>query len=207
MQFTELSFLYLWLPLALAAYFSAKKLRTKNTILLCASLIFYAMGQPLYLALLVGLSWLNFGLARKIRGGKRRTLIVPVAINITVLVMLKYLDFFLGNRECGIILSIARQMVAVLNDWGMSLREPTGALPMGVSFYTFSMVSYLVDVYRGKVEAEKRFDHLLLYLTMFPKLLQGPIVRYVDVAPQIRQRKTTSQGAYEGAQRFVFGLA
>ena len=207
MQFTELSFLYLWLPLALAAYFSAKKLRTKNTILLCVSLIFYAMGQPLYLALLVGLSWLNFGLARKIRGGKRRTLIVPVAINITVLVMLKYLDFFLGNRECGIILSIARQMVAVLNAWGMSLREPTGALPMGVSFYTFSMVSYLVDVYRGKVEAEKRFDHLLLYLTMFPKLLQGPIVRYVDVAPQIRQRKTTSQGAYEGAQRFVFGLA
>ena len=207
MQFTQLSFLYLWLPLALAAYFSAKKLRTKNTILLCASLIFYAMGQPFYLALLVGLSWLNFKLAQKICAGKRRTLIVPVAINITVLVMLKYLDFFLGNRECGILLSIAQQMVYALNSMGMRLREPTGTLPIGVSFYTFSMISYLADVYRGKVEAEKRFDHLLLYLTMFPKMLQGPIVRYVDAVPQIRQRKTTPQAAFEGAQRFVFGLA
>ena len=81
MEFTQLSFLYLWLPVSLAAYFSAKKLRTKNTILLCASLIFYAMGQPFYLALLVGLSWLNFQLAKKIRPEKRMTLIVPVAIN------------------------------------------------------------------------------------------------------------------------------
>ena len=207
MQFTDLTFLYLWLPLALAAYFSAKNLRTKNTILLCASLLFYAMGQPVYLALLVGLSWLNFRLAQKICPDARKTLILPVAINIAVLGLLKYLDFFLGIRECGILLSLSQQLVAALNSIGMSLREPTGALPMGVSFYTFSMVSYLVDVYRGKVEAEKRFNHLLLYLTMFPKLLQGPIVRYVDVAPQIRQRKTTPQAAFEGAQRFVFGLA
>ena len=207
MEFTQLSFLYLWLPVSLAAYFSVKNLRTKNTILLCASLIFYAMGQPAYLALLVGLSWLNFSLAKKIRVGVEKTLILPVAINIAVLVLLKYLDFFLGIRECGILLSLSQQLVAVLNNFGLNLRQPTGALPMGVSFYTFSMLSYLVDVYRGKVEAEKRFNHLLLYLTMFPKLLQGPIVRYVDVAPQIRQRKTTPEAAFEGAQRFVFGLA
>ena len=207
MEFTQLSFLYLWLPLSLAAYFSAKKLRTKNTILLTASLIFYALGQPAYLALLVGLSWLNFHLARKIRVGVEKTLIVPVAVNVTVLVLLKYLDFFIGNRECGILLSLAQQLVAGLNNIGFHLRQPTGALPMGVSFYTFSMVSYLVDVYRGKMAAEKRFGHLLLYLTMFPKVLQGPIVRYVDIAPQIRQRKTTPQAAFEGAQRFVFGLA
>ena len=207
MEFTQLSFLYLWLPLALAAYFSAKKMRTKNTVLLWASLLFYAMGQPAYLLLLVGLSWLNFKLARKIRPGQRKTLIVPVAINIGVLGLLKYLDFFLGIRDGGILLAMARGVTNGLNGLGLSLREPTGALPMGVSFYTFSMVSYLVDVYRGKIKAERKFSNLLLYLTMFPKMLQGPIVRYADVMPQLRQRKSTPQAVFEGLQRFIFGLA
>ena len=207
MEFTQLSFLYLWLPLALAAYFSAKKMRAKNTVLLWASLLFYAMGQPAYLLLLVGLSWLNFKLARKIRPSQRKTLIVPVAINIGVLGLLKYLDFFLGIRDGGILLAMARGVTNGLNGLGLSLREPTGALPMGVSFYTFSMVSYLVDVYRGKIKAERKFSNLLLYLTMFPKMLQGPIVRYADVAPQLRQRKSTPQAVFEGLQRFIFGLA
>ena len=207
MEFTNLSFLYLWLPVTLTAYFSVKRVRTKNTILLCASLIFYAMGQPGYLLLLLGLSRLNFSLARKIRPEQRRTLIVPVAINVGALVLLKYLDFFLGIREGGILLQAARGLTNGLNSLGLSLREPTGALPMGVSFYTFSMVSYLVDIYRGKVKPERKFSNLLLYLTMFPKLLQGPIVRYADVASQLRQRKTTPEAAFEGAQRFIFGLA
>ena len=207
MEFTDLSFLYLWLPLALAAYFSVRKLRTKNTILLTTGLLLYAMGQPSYLLLLVGLSWLNFRLAKKIRPDQRGTLILPVAINIAVLGLLKYLDFFLGLRDGGVVLLAARGLTGLLNSLGLSLKEPTGALPMGVSFYTFSMISYLVDIYRGKVEPEKRFSRLLLYLTMFPKLLQGPIVRYADIAPQMRQRKTTAQAAFEGAQRFVFGLS
>ena len=207
MEFTQLSFLYLWLPLALAAYFTARNIRTKNTILLCASLIFYAMGQPGYLVLLVGLSWLNYKLARKIRPEQRKTLLLPVAINVAALVLLKYLDFFLGIRDGGILLSTAEGLTNGLNSLGLSLGKPTGALPMGVSFYTFSMVSYLVDVYRGKVRPERKFSNLLLYLTMFPKLLQGPIVRYTDIAPQLRQRKSSPEAVFEGAQRFIFGLA
>ena len=207
MEFTDLSFLYLWLPLSLAAYFSARRLRTKNNILLASSLIFYAMGQPFWLLLLVGLSRLNFRLAQGIRPGVEKTLILPAAVNIGVLAGLKYLDFFLGIQGDGLLLTAARGLVNGLNGLGMTLSEPVGALPMGISFYTFSMISYLVDVYRGKVTAEKRFSHLLLYLAMFPKLLQGPIVRYADMAPQLRQRKTTPQAAFEGAQRFAFGLA
>ena len=207
MEFTDLSFLYLWLPLSLAAYFTARRLRTKNNILLASSLIFYAMGQPFWLLLLVGLSWLNFRLAQGIRRGVEKTLILPMALNIGTLALLKYLDFFLGIRGDGLLLTAARGLVNGLNSLGMTLSAPTGALPMGISFYTFSMISYLADVYRGKVTAEKRFSHLLLYLAMFPKLLQGPIVRYADIHPQLRQRKTTPQAAFEGAQRFAFGLA
>ena len=207
MEFTELSFLYLWLPCLLAAYFLLPSMGMKNAVLLCFSLIFYAMGQPGYLVLLLLLSWVNFFLARRIRSHRRSTLILPVALNIAVLFLLKYLDFFLGLREGGILLNAARQLTELLNGMGLSLGEPTGALPMGISFYTFSMISYLADVYRGKVGFEKKFSHFLLYLTMFPKILQGPIVRYADIAPQLRQRSTTAQAAFEGAQRFVFGLA
>ena len=207
MEFTDLSFLYLWLPLTLAAYFIARKLRTKNKILLVTSLLFYAMGQPLYLLVLAGLSGLNFRLAQKILPGRRRTLILPVAINVAVLVLLKYLDFFLGFREDGVLLSASRWLVSGLNRMGLTLKAPTGALPMGISFYTFSVVSYLADVYRGKIPAETRFSRLLLYLTMFPKMLQGPIVRYADLAPQLRKRRTSPKDAFEGLQRFVFGLA
>ena len=178
MEFTNLSFLYLWLPPVLAAYFLARSIRVKNAILLGFSLVFYAMGQPLYLLMLVGLSGLNFYLSRKIHPGRQITVLVPVAVNIAVLVLFKYLD-----------------------------RTPNGVMPMGVSFYTFSAISYLVDIYRGRIPAEKRFSLLLLYLTMFPKILQGPIVRYTDIASQLRRRTTDPEAIFQGALRFSCGLA
>ena len=178
MEFTDLSFLYLWLPPVLAAYFLARSMGVKNAILLGFSLIFYAMGQPLYLLMLVGLSWLNFHLARKIRPDRQITLWVPVAVNIAVLALFKFVDRF-----------------------------PGGVLPIGVSFYTFSTIAYLVDVYRGRTPAENRFSRLLLYLTMFPKILQGPIVRYTDVASQLRSRSTDPEAIFQGALRFTCGLA
>ena len=207
MEFTDLSFLYLWLPCLLAAYFLLPSMGMKNKVLLGFSLIFYAMGQPGYLVLLLLLSWVNFHLARKIRPKRCSTLIIPVALNITVLFLLKYLNFFLGIREGGILLNAAQGLTELLNGMGLSLGEPTGALPMGISFYTFSMISYLADVYRGKVRPEKKFSRLMLYLTMFPKVLQGPIVRYADIAPQLRRRSSTPQAVFEGLQRFAFGLA
>ena len=147
----------------------------KNAVLLAFSLIFYATGRPLHLALLVGLSWVNFFLAKRIRPGFPITVWLPVALNIGVLAAFKYL--------------------------------PGASLPMGISFYTFSMIAYLADVYLKRTAAEQKFSSLLLYLTMFPKLLQGPIVRYRDVAPQLTQRTTSPQAAFEGGLRFAAGLA
>ncbi len=211
MEFANLYFLYILLPITLLVYFLIPDMRRKNLTLLGVSLLFYAMGQPIYLALIIGLSYLNYSLAVKINPERRATLIVPVAINIAVLGLFKYLDFFLGmvglGVEGGLLLSGLKGMVAVLNKLGFGFKEPTTVLPIGISFYTFSVISYLVDVYRKKIPAEKDFNTLLLYLTMFPKVLQGPIVRYDQVAPLMWERKQNPRMIFEGAQRFAFGLA
>lgn len=212
MEFSSLYFLYLFLPLTLAVYFLMPGLRLKNIVLLVASLLFYAMGQPLYLLLLVGLSYLNFVLAKRIRPGKKKSLILPVAINLGVLALFKYLDFFLGifgisAESGGVLLSLVRSITEGLNSAGFAFRTPSSVLPIGLSFYAFQVVSYLADVYWGKVKAERSFFCLLLYLSMFPKVVQGPIVRYEQIAPQLRQRRTTSLAAFKGALRFLMGLA
>ncbi len=211
MEFSNLYFLYILLPVTLLVYFLMPDIRKKNMTLLAVSLLFYAMGQPLYVALIVGLSYLYYFLAQRISQENPGTLLVPVALNILVLALFKYLDFFLGmvglGVEGGLLLSGLKGLVNWLNSLGFAFQEPTSVLPIGISFYTFSVISYLVDVYRRKVSAEKDFCNFLLYLTMFPKLLQGPIVRYEQVAPQLSERKTNPRMVFEGAQRFAFGLA
>lgn len=211
MEFSNLYFLYILLPLTLVVYFFMPDIRKKNTVLLVVSLLFYAMGQPIYVLLMAGLSYLNYRFALRMDPEDRATVLLPVAVNILVLAVFKYLDFFLGmvglGVEGGLLLSGLKGMVKGLNSIGFAFREPTTVLPIGISFYTFSVISYLVDVYREKVPAEKSFFNLLLYLTMFPKLLQGPIVRYEQIAPQLTQRSTNPRMIFEGAQRFVFGLA
>lgn len=212
MEFSSLYFLYLFLPLTLLAYFLVPGLRLKNIILLAASLLFYAMGQPVYVLLLVGLSYANFAMARRIRPGKRNTLFLPVVVNLAVLGLFKYLDFFLGIfgitvADGGVMLAALRGITNGLNSIGFAFRSPTSALPLGLSFYAFQVISYVADVYRGKVKAERSFFNLLLYLSMFPKMMQGPIVRYEQVARQLMDRRTTPRAAFEGAQRFIIGLA
>lgn len=211
MEFSNLYFLYILLPLTLVVYFFMPDIRKKNTVLLVVSLLFYAMGQPLYVLLMVGLSYLNYLFALRMDPQDRGTILLPVAVNILVLAVFKYLDFFLGmiglGVEGGLLLSGLKGMVKGLNSIGFAFREPTTVLPIGISFYIFSVISYLVDVYREKVPAEKNFPDLLLYLTMFPKLLQGPIVRYEQIAPQLTQRSANPRMIFEGAQRFAFGLA
>lgn len=211
-EFSSLYFLYLFLPLTLLAYFLVPSLRLKNIVLLAASLLFYAMGQPVYVLLLVGLSYANFAMARCIRPGKRNTLLLPVVVNLAVLGLFKYLDFFLGIfgitvADGGVMLSALRGITNGLNSIGFAFRSPTSALPLGLSFYAFQVISYVADVYRGKVKAERSFFNLLLYLSMFPKMMQGPIVRYEQVARQLMDRRTTPRAAFEGAQRFIIGLA
>lgn len=211
MEFSNLYFLYILFPLTVLVYFLMPDMRKKNLTLLIVSLLFYAMSQPIYLALMVGLSYLNFLLAKRINPEDRGTLIMPVALNIAVLALFKYLDFFLGmiglGSEKGVLMGALTALTEGLNSIGFSFKAPTTVLPIGISFYTFSVVSYVVDVYRGKVKAQQNFQHLLMYLLMFPKMLQGPIVRYEQIAEQLEERKTHPRMIFEGAQRFIFGLA
>ncbi len=211
MEFSNLYFLYILLPISLLVYFLMPDMRRKNMTLLVVSLLFYAMGQPLYLLLMVALSYLNFRMAHSIDPHEPSTLVLPVAVNIGVLVIFKYLDFFLGifglGGEDGVMLGMAKGIVTSLNAIGFSFQTPSTVLPVGISFYIFSVISYMADVYRGKVAPEQRFSQLMLYLLMFPKLLQGPIVRYTDVAEQLQQRRHHPRMVFEGAQRFIMGLA
>lgn len=211
MEFSNLLFLFILFPAAVLVYHLMDDMRKKNLTLLIISLLFYAMGQPIYLALMVGLSYLNFVLAKRIDPEDRGTLILPVALNIAVLGLFKYLDFFLSmvglGSDQGILLGALTGLVKSLNSIGFSFQTPTTVLPIGLSFYTFSVISYLVDVNRGKVKPEQSFQNLLIYLLMFPKMLQGPIVRYEQIADQLTNRKHHPRQIFEGAQRFVFGLA
>ena len=210
MDFSNLYFLYIWLPLVLAAYFLARDMRWKNYILAGFSLFFYAMGQPIYLGLLLGLTYVNFCLAHKIRPGEAATLWKPIAVNIGVLALFKYLDFLLslvGLRTGeGVLLTMLKWVIAGLNAVGFGFDKPSSVLPIGISFYTFSMISYLADVYRGRVEPEGSFKKLVLYAAMFPKILQGPIVRYSDVRAQLSRREAGPQAVFEGGLRFLVGL-
>lgn len=211
-EFSSLLFLYLFLPLTAVVYFLMPGIRRKNIVLLVASLLFYSMGQPLYLPLLVGLSYVNYSLAKRIPQHGRRMLFLAVGIDLAVLCLFKYLDFFLGmfgvSTNGGLLLSAMQAAVRWLNGiFHMTLREPTGILPLGISFYTFQTIAYLVDVYRKKTEPQQSFLCLLLYLSMFPKMMQGPIVRYAQIEPQLTQRRTNPRMVFEGISRFTVGLA
>lgn len=178
MEFSNLFFLYIFLPLTLAIYFLVPQMRGKNYVLITASLIFYAMGQPYYLPLLLLTAYANYALAYRVQDGNRAMLAVAVGGNLAVLLLFKLLGQFTSV-----------------------------ALPIGISFYTFQLVSYQVDVYRGKTRPAQYFSKLLLYVSMFPKMVMGPIVRYEQVEKQLERRKTNPKAIFEGLIRFVVGLA
>ena len=194
MLFSSISFLYYFLPLTLVLYFLAPK-RGKNAVLLLASLIFYGWGEPKYV-LLMGLSILlgyGFGLlVEKYRERKAGKVIcgISAGISLSFLLCFKYADFFIGNFN------------AVT---GLGLPLWCLALPIGISFYTFQIISYTVDVYRGQA-AQRNLLHLAAYVAMFPQLIAGPIVRYCDIAEQLTKRKHSFHGAALGIRRFVIGL-
>ncbi len=211
MEFSNLFFLYILFPAVILIYFLLPDMRRKNMALLVISLVFYAMGQPLYMGLMVALSYLNYKLALRIDPDDRSTVLLPVAINIAVLAVFKYLDFFLATIglgvEGGLLMGSLKVIVGGLNSIGFAFKEPTTVLPIGISFYTFSVISYLMDVYNDKIDPEEDFKALLLYFMMFPKMLQGPIVRYEQVAEQLHERRHHPRAMFEGIQRFLFGLA
>ena len=211
MEFSNLYFLFILLPVTMLAYFAMPNMRLKNYALLGISAMFYAMGQPIYLLMMIGLSYVNYLLGLKIVPGDKATIFLPVAIDLLVIGLFKYLDFFLsmiGIRvEHGVIMSFYRWLVDIFNSIGFSMQYPTTVLPIGISFYIFSMISYLGDVYMGKVKIEKNFHSVLLCWLMYPQLLMGPIVRYEQVQVELHKRKQIPRMIFEGIQRFTVGLA
>ena len=197
MLFSSIPFLYYFLPLTLLCYFLAPR-RAKNAVLLLFSLVFYAWGEPKYVLFMVAsiLQGYLFGrLVEKYRNYPRRSklfLTVSVLFSLLLLGYCKYADFFI------------RSFNAVT---GLSVPLLRVALPIGISFYTFQILSYVVDVYRGTVAAQRNLVDLGAYIAMFPQLIAGPIVRYADIEPQLKERRSTPDMIAAGAQRFVLGLA
>ncbi len=195
MLFSSVTFLYYFLPLVLAVYFVSPA-RFRNAVLLAASLVFYFFGEPVYCFLLIGSSlagWL-FGLwIDKARGTKRQKfpLVLGIAALLVSLGFFKYSDFLVKNIN------------AVLGTNAGLLHI---ALPIGISFYTFQIISYLIDVFRGDTEAQRNFFDFATYVCLFPQLVAGPIVRYSTVARALKSRTVSFAQTAEGLTRFVVGL-
>jgi len=197
MLFSSPLFLYLFLPVTILIFYLIRG-ELKNTALLVASLVFYAWGGVSYSVILILSILLNylFGYLISREKGSRVYLGLGVGINLGVLVVFKYADFIVAN----------------LNDLFLNLDiEPVGQpnilLPIGISFFTFQAISYLVDVYRKEVVYQKNLINLALYISLFPQLIAGPIVRYHDIAGQLLKRSFSFDKFGEGVQRFVIGLS
>ncbi len=196
MLFSSIPFLYYFLPAVLICYFLVPR-RFKNAVLLLFSLVFYGWGEPKLLFLMVFTITLFFlcGLAigkAQTQKGKKGWLTVSVVISLALLGLFKYADFFIGSFN-----SVT----------GLSIPFLRLALPVGISFYTFQCLSYTIDVYRGNVPPQKNFISFGTYVTLFPQLIAGPIVRYIDVARELDNRESTWEDFSLGLRRFLMGLS
>lgn len=198
MLFSSTTFIFMFLTLLLILYFPIKNIKYRNIILLIFSLIFYSWGESKYifLMLLTVLIAYIFGLLiDKYRKDKKKSklfLVISIMLILLNLFIFKYLDFSIG-----IINSIFKTNIGLTKL----------VLPIGISFYTFQILSYVIDLYWGKVGVQKNYFRLLLYVSFFPQLIAGPIVRYETVEKEISDRKTTLDGFISGFKRFIWGLA
>ena len=196
MLFSSVPFLFYFLPAALLIYFAAPR-QLKNAVLLLASLFFYAWGEPKYMLLMLVSIVQGYGfglLIEKHRGQKASKvfLTLSILVSLGLLGYFKYADFFLSSVN------------AVT---GLSLPLLKLSLPIGISFYTFQVLSYVIDVYRGETAAQRNFIDLAAYVSLFPQLIAGPIVRYSDVAAELKSRTHSVSAAAEGVRRFTVGFA
>ena len=197
MVFSSLTFLLLFLPLLYALYFARTSVKWRNGVLLVMSLLFYGWGEPVWILAMILSTAVNFFCARAIvrrEEGAARKLILALGVvaSLSFLVYFKYSAF------------LANSVAALLS---LSWRMDTPRLPIGISFYTFQILTYTVDVYRGKAPAQKSPLRLLLYISCFPQLIAGPIVQYGDVENQLGERSVTPDAFTEGMERFIKGLA
>lgn len=188
-------FLCVFLPAAFCLHLLLPGMRAKNFLLVVASLVFYAYGEPIYVILLVASSAGNYILARltgecpKIR---KLTMTLAVVINLGLLVIFKYSGFLVDTFN-----SVT----------GAGIPVPQVRMPIGISFFTFQALSYVIDVYRGDASVQKNFGKVLLYISFFPQLIAGPIVKYHDVEAEINNRKQTPDEIGKGIRRFIAGLS
>lgn len=195
MLFSSITFLYCFLPCVLLVYFVVPD-RMNNAVLLLASLFFYGWGEPKYLISMLASVTQSYAaalLVERFRGTKiaKAALAVSAAASLGLLAYCKYADFFIGNFNAVTGLSVPLLRVA---------------LPVGISFYTFQILSYVIDVYRGDVPVQRNFIDLAMYVAMFPQLIAGPIVRYSDIAGSLKNRKTTLADAFMSFKS-MFGFA
>lgn len=195
MVFSSSIFLFVFLPILLLVYFFTAK-RYRNIILLLASLFFYAWGEPRNIAIMLLSIAVNYALGYAVEKDwklKKLCLAAAVIYNLGMLYIFKYLTFTVG----------------VINRFSSAKIEMRQiALPIGISFYTFQIMSYVIDVYRGKTKAQRNILHLGLYISLFPQLIAGPIVRYADIESQIKKIRSTSwDNAREGVVRFSMGFS
>lgn len=194
MLFSSISFIYVFLPAVCFLYLITRK-ELHNPILLIASIIFYAWGEPRYLAIMlvtIMVNYLGALLIEKYPLKKKLTVTLTIAANLGFLIYFKYFNFILGNINA--LLHTNIDFIKVV-------------MPIGISFYTFQAMSYLIDVYRGECKAQKDIYKLALYICLFPQLIAGPIVKYHDVAEQIDSREVNFEKVDIGVKRFIIGLA
>lgn len=196
MIFASLTFLYLFLPICLVVYFLCRGIGAKNLALTACSLFFYAWGEPIWIVLILFSALADFFHGRLLdqwTSDRARSAVVlsSVTTNVGLLATFKYSGFIVANVN-GLL--------------GTSLSTPSLGLPLGISFYSFQTLSYTIDVYRRDVHAERKFSNFLLFVSLFPQLIAGPIVRYKDIQREIRERSHSLEQVSAGITRFCNGL-
>ena len=189
--------MFAFLPANIILYFLARNFKVKNIILIIFSLVFYAWGEPVCVALLIFSSFIGYIFAMQIHKSeteqqKKMYLIISLIINIGLLGIFKYTGFFVNNLN------------ALLP---IDLPVPNISLPIGISFYTFQIVSYVADVYCNRVKAQESFPKFLMYVSLYPQLIAGPIIRYIDIEKEIDNREVNISNISQGINRFIIGLA
>lgn len=191
MVFSSAVFLFVFLPVVFILHTVIRNTTARNVLLIVASLIFYAWGEPVYVVLLLASILINYLLGRFV-WGRKPVLVAAVIVNLAFLIVFKYAGFIV-------------QSINVLPF--ISLKEPKISMPIGISFYTFQAMSYVIDTYRDERKRPGSFLDVMLYVCLFPQLVAGPIVKYNSVREQLQDRQVSAEGTASGIQRFIVGLS
>ncbi|MBQ4186164.1 MAG: MBOAT family protein, partial [Clostridiales bacterium] len=192
MVFSSLVFLCIFFPIVLILHQVIPNRSVRNGLLVAASLLFYAFGEPVYVLLMIGSSLMNYVMALLIDKHRHKAwLILAIVLNIGALVVFKYTGFLLENFNALT---------------GLAIPIPLIRLPIGISFYTFQALSYVLDVWKGDVKVQKNYGKVLLYIAFFPQLIAGPVVRYKDIEEEIDTREVNLRQTAFGLRRVIGGL-